>query len=708
MIERSPWLVSSFALLACVACGSSPSDNGTNDGGAPPNDGAPPPSDGPGSTPIGEDRFGIGGTTVEQNDGITSALPTLPKLVNVHARVVGDSVLVDFTPVDGAKDYRVYALPNDADITTEDNGRVRVAGATYRCAGARPAPEPAVDAMTNASKMLGTVVSHDVGGYTRSLDEATLGYVYATAGAGRVPVYALGDPSPDGDSNCYWGRWQESRVKRYTTSATERTQLLAGRWRDDGIAFYAPATGGAPVYTTSTDNATFYYVDGAEAAVRTGGTVAFSALTAPGADTIPLKRVFYRPTCGNSHDELVGGEARFERALKQFGAPLTSLHWSGIAANTTIVVEALDALCPYRGQVAPASADAYDSGDLHYPAWLTLDALRAATPTHEVFINGQGDGTDPRAIARSFVTVSPTTIDNLDWFEGFAPGATMAPFSDMDCGEPKGNCWQQYRQASVDFDMFFRFVETPRRAFASVLGELWVSYADVGADVNGAFRIQPQTPANLDASEYLYVAMETDSFTTGRRYPQIIISDQPAPIDWNFEKGNSLVVQTFVRDTMYWPPVYEVQVCDHRKWDVNQQCPSFAQFHTNLDPNDDTKVLNLSPGVEISEHLGLDRPALWEVYASTKRVYLFMDGTPYGCADLPDAGVPKGAVNVTFGNVLYHSAVDDVTTITPFLGTHGQIETHRHLDNLGFKSGVTGPPWDEALMPCARANQMRE
>jgi len=665
------------------------------------------------TTPIGGERFGIGGNSITQSAGVATSLPGLPAISNVTARVVGDSLIVDFSPIDDAKDYRIYALPADGDVSTDGSGHVRVHNALYRCAGAHASPQPAVDAVTNASLMLGTVVSHDVGGYTRSIPEATLGHVYITDGKDRTPVYVLGDSDPNGDSNCYWGRWQESRVKRYTTSKTERDMLLAQKWRDDGIAFYAPvapATGGPAVVavnTASDDNATYYYVDGPEAAKRKAGTPAFNALAAAGTDTTPLKRVFYRPSCGHSHDELVAGEAKYQRALSQYGAPLTSLHWSGITGSTTVVIEALDAQCPYNGQLAPASSAGYTSGMLVYPTWLTVDEMRAASATGEVFVNGQGTGTDPKAIARSFVVASPTTVSNLDWFEGFTPGKPMADFSKIDCGATGGNsCWAQTRQASSDYDMFFRFIEDNRHASASMLGEFWVSYADVGADVNGAFRLQPKVPTAMAADTYLYVSMETDSFTTGRRYPQIIISDQPAPVDWNFQTGSSLVFQTFVRDTAYWPPLYEVQVCDHRKWDVNQQCPAFAPFHDNLSPTDKTKVLNLAPIVEVSEHIGLDRPALWEVYASTKRAYLFIDGTPYGCADMPGSGVPTGAVNVTFGNVLYHSAVDDVKQITTFLGDHGQIETHRHLDNLGFKTGVSAPPWDETILPCARANQL--
>jgi hypothetical protein len=74
-----------------------------------------------------------------------------------------------------------------------------------------------------------------------------------------------------------------------------------------------------------------------------------------------------------------------------------------------------------------------------------------------------------------------------------------------------------------------------------------------------------------------------------------------------------------------------------------------------------------------------------------------LDGQPYGCADLPTTGVPKGTVTVTFGDVMYHSGVDALFTFTQ---KHYHFDTVRHFDNLGFKSHVAAPAWDEARFPC--------
>ncbi len=72
---------------------------------------------------------------------------------------------------------------------------------------------------------------------------ATIGYVYTQPGPEPHPrLFARRSPTQNADSTCYFARWAASRVKDYTTSASERTQDLADFARDDGIAFYVPAT----------------------------------------------------------------------------------------------------------------------------------------------------------------------------------------------------------------------------------------------------------------------------------------------------------------------------------------------------------------------------------------------------------------------------------------------------------------------------------
>ena len=99
----------------------------------------------------------------------------------------------------------------------------------------------------------------------------------------------------------------------------------------------------------------------------------------------------------------------------------------------------------------------------------------------------------------------------------------------------------------------------------------------------------------------------------------------------------------------------DLQVCNLRTWDVNNQCPAYDLYHVK---GADGGTAHLAPNEEVGEHASVDHRVLFDVYTSTQRTYLFLEGQPYACADLPAGGVPGGPVTVTWGDVLYHSQVD--------------------------------------------------
>jgi hypothetical protein len=235
-------------------------------------------------------------------------------------------------------------------------------------------------------------------------------------------------------------------------------------------------------------------------------------------------------------------------------------------------------------------------------------------------------------------------------------------------------------------------------AYGDFLGEHWVTYGDVGADTNGKYRLTPLQKATMSASTFLHATMEVDAYSTDRRYPQLLISDQDIPVQYALQNGHTFIVQTRGAATAWaaWPINYEFQICNLRTWDVNNQCPVYDLYHQAAA---DGGAGRLAPNDEVGEHASVDHRVTFDVYASTTRAYLFLDGSPYGCADMPaSGGVPAGPVTVTWGDVLYHSGVDPDFA---FHSRHLQIETRRHFDNLGFSSGVPAPQWDESRFPCA-------
>ncbi len=118
-------------------------------------------------------------------------------------------------------------------------------------------------------------------------------------------------------------------------------------------------------------------------------------------------------------------------------------------------------------------------------------------------------------------------------------------------------------------------------------------------------------------------------------------------------------------------------------------------YHTRDSANTITRV---NPNDEVGEHAPADPRALFAVSASPPRVSPFLAGEPSGCAPLPDGAAPNGPVTVTWGDVLYHSAVDHTYA---FHTAHMLVEQRRHFDNLGFSSGLGAPKWVKSRLPCA-------
>ena len=172
--------------------------------------------------------------------------------------------------------------------------------------------------------------------------------------------------------------------------------------------------------------------------------------------------------------------------------------------------------------------------------------------------------------------------------------------------------------------------------------------------------------------------MTVDTFITGRRYPQIIISDQDVPVQYNMKSGYAIVVQTFVG----WPNTYQARVCDHKYWDVNNQCPAFDMLPRARSRTIPARRIGLLRSPEVGEHMRpRSRAPSFDAYTSTKRVYMFLDGQPYGCANLPPRACRRGRSPSP-------SATCSTTPASITLRVHPkalQVSTRRHFDNLGLQ-----------------------
>jgi hypothetical protein len=707
---------------------------------------------------------GAGGTTVVTGTGgavgtgggmgggppamTSKALPALPAMSNVNVIAGDHHVTVTFDPVDGAKDYRIYALPADGDVLVDGGKLTGVKNATYRCAGTHEAADIAKDnnldphynnceefAIVDSSKPYvqhcgttndcyptagGTGNHFGTGGYSRQPTETQLGFVYTAPGAGRVAVHALADNNRAAYYECGRHGWAASRGKKYLSDTAEIDKLRAAGWLDMGVAFYVPMAADAttqPLYIASLPSSaagsqkTYYFLAGAENDFRKKAgqtiTTAFSTLkAAPAANADgspsaqPLYRVLYSLGFAVSqHDELAVGKARFDNLYGQGQSQQNfqiTYSWSGDAPQN-LVLEALDAGCPFQGNIGEKSVTPTDL----FKQWYKLDEIRSASANGEVFLNGHAEPATsrPNPIARAYLNGTSAARPAMDFQSHWeSTPEAFTPVMNGQCGAANFNCdaGTLHQLSSPNFDITFNGIDGERWNAFNMLGQLWTVYSDAGADTAGQVRMTAKPTATMTADTFLHATMGVTTMSSARRYPQIIISDQvdtPAWISTRQGTGGKFLVLQPIND---WPTDLQVQVCNGRPWAVNDQCPHFDMFHVSPD--------KLPPVLEMGERASEDGLNRFEIYVSTSKAYVFFDGQPYGCAKLDPATVPTGNVKVTFGDVVYHTGVDNEFVEVLSNGFHNKQKLtfgERHFGSVGFSSKVAAPMWDENAIPCA-------
>lgn len=652
------------------------------------------------------------------------ALPELPPIENVRVIMNTDTARVEFEPIDAALDYRIYPLPNDDDILVGEDGELVINNAIYRCAGDRPFtrrqddPGGFFDAST-------TAMVHD---YQRTEEEAILGYAYTIPGPDRSPVYRMANP--DGAGGYAWDYVtppsSEYNSADYVVGEDERDRLIAMGYRDDGIAFYAPTDGTRPVYRLEYEDgdmgshSTIFFNDGPEhdAHADDSDGVAdmgerFRLLDEPADGAVPVYRVYYLMT--NAFDVLAAGEARYQRALNQGNLPVWSLTWPGLTEPTTLVLEALDQGCPFpNGYISYESAPGNPDTDGHYPS-ITLDQARLESG--EAYVNGQHDPANrPKPIARAFVDVSPEPAPEMDWYESFDVGGNWAEFDQFDTFNNG-----IYLRRNDDWVIEFSGCGEGNTV-GPVLGQLVFGGGDYGSSCNMSIVPRAVEP-EIKSDSYVHLRMTTEIPSTHRRYPQIMLTTTPlanvgelnendVPVrhrlgplpfeeDYVAHSGSehTIVVQPF-------SSAHEMQIefCDGRGWGVSVQCPRANIYGFHVGSYEDEWDAPWVPMPVLGDMVGHDRPVRFDVYASTKRVYVTLDGKPAGCAVLPEGRMPEGRITPIFGSVIYHGGIDEAVTeeSSPhqYLRKYSLVHYDRKIDDLGIELDAEPPAWDESLLPC--------
>ncbi len=198
---------------------------------------------------------------------------------------------------------------------------------------------------------------------------------------------------------------------------------------------------------------------------------------------------------------------------------------------------------------------------------------------------------------------------------------------------------------------------------------------------------------------------------TDRRYPQLIVSDQPTPVQDGFKNpdSNFLLIQTIDGPSMRFQVEAFHGLFNGKPWAVNNQAPYHAliDYDNGMQGPVKSGLAAIPPAEPPFEHAGMDRMTKYDAYISNSTLYVFMDGTPAGCTKYPSNGFAlSGPVTVTFGDVLYHEGAPDElvcaqTRPYSFMHEHQCTETKRQWDDLGFKNGVDAPTWDTTIFPCS-------
>jgi hypothetical protein len=641
----------------------------------------------------------------------------------------GGNVSITVEPLDNAKDYLVYELPDDGAVVKNGTRLEGVTGATYRCAGLRAGPFVGVDGDFFDKWGPGVIQTLSknqvVGNYTRSTEEATLGYVYVTPGDDRVPVFAAGHPS----YAIGLTETEPALHKVYTTDEAAHEERVKEGWYDAGIAFYVPARASAetrPVYAQQPQEGLLYYFSSdEEAAFReaTANETAFPVLRSAGKEGRPLMRVFYtwdnyQGDGGPGQDTLVVGKSHFERARQQgWSLPEFDLTWSGVTKPTTLVIEALDDLCPFQGQFSSSQYPA-DGGEDENGRWtVTPEQARRSAPHRELYVNGHNAASSarPNVLARTFIHVEPKERVELDFMTHFETKPEKFTPVDTPCNDLNHGCdaGSLHAFSSQNFDVTIN--GSPVWGIYSALGEVWALVTDDGAA--GQMRMTAKKRAEMADDAYLYVVMDVNiPLITDRRYPQIVISDRPDVPLWistrgynpedaegkaAYEAAYGPLGRTFLlQPFLTYPYTLSLEVCDRTTWAVNNQCPTF-----DLEKKEDGSRF---PSKMVGEGSGFEKSNRLELYASARKAYVFLDEKPFGCAELDPSTMPTGKVSVTFGSVIYHIGADWTVTETmkgSFLAEQKGTNMESHISYAGFSSGVAAPKNWPSTFPCAKTLQ---
>ena len=204
--------------------------------------------------------------------------------------------------------------------------------------------------------------------------------------------------------------------------------------------------------------------------------------------------------------------------MHQGNRPIRSLAWSGLTGRTTLVIEALDAGCPFPGgYVGYTHAD----GDPGRGALLVDHAGRGApAESGEVFINGQHDPASRPKPDRALVRRRDAAARAADGLLRI-----VQPVEDVGAAVPRSPATATTASTSTATTRWaIDFAGSPENhSLGPMLGQFHIGCIDWGSSCG--YSIVPRgVTTRLEASRYLHVRMTVDVPSTLRRYPGMMIT----------------------------------------------------------------------------------------------------------------------------------------------------------------------------------------
>jgi hypothetical protein len=394
---------------------------------------------------------------------------------------------------------------------------------------------------------------------------------------------------------------------------------------------------------------------------------------------------------------------------------IDTIQVAGLSGDTRIVLEALDAPCPYTGLIAAKHEDLDRSSKVN-PEIVAKDSrsyavfteAEVATTYGATIFNGHGGAvasgdpappSSPKVLARTTVVVAPTGTSApapvTGFFDDFAEadqpvktsdGATCYPPA---CDHPFIDIFQNkkwtFEAAGMDVDQYF--IDR---------GQLHAVMADGGADDFASTVAYPKQLAHVSDTGYLHATYAVNALTTARRYPWLSVCGADAP---------GKTINADGTPAAHLNPDSSLQLADGKNpnlagWnclmlfskDGNYLMPLADGAGGESPPETDMRVLvyksgtgvtgvNVSPDIykngwmpsswfrmikgdgtvtgPMIDHQNLTAPTTrFDVFVRRGRVIVYVDGQQKLCNDFDPALMTMSEAMVGFGQVLYHTSAE--------------------------------------------------